>query len=150
MKNNAHIDDELLSKKEALNEGISAALNSHKKTIKITIRDKLREFNTEIIRFRNSGISYKVIREVIKNKLGLNVSEQTLREHCQQELGFQKRGVHIAIDQAIGPKNTATVEQLNQQQTTKYTGQKNKSSQSIKAEQINEQTQSLINKIEDY
>lgn len=150
MKNNAHIDDELLSKKEALNEGISAALNSHKKTIKITIRDKLREFNTELIRFKNSGISYKIIREVIKNRLGLKVSEQTLREHCQQELGFQKRGIHIAMDQAIELKNTSTTEQLNLQQTTDYTGPKNQSSQTTKAEQINQQTQSLINKIEDY
>jgi len=146
MKNNTHLTNELSSKKEALNKGISEALNISKKTIKVTIRDQLREFNSELIRFKNSGISYKLIRVIIKDRTGLKVSEQTLREHCQQELGFQKRGSYQDIEMI----STTATEQLDLQLPVENKDPPEPSMQLKKAEQISKQTQSLINKIEDY
>ena len=91
MKNDLPLDEELLSQKAVLQASIDEALQSPRKTLKITVRDKLRLLNDELIRFKDTGISYRIIRRLLREKLGLKVSEQTLREHCQQELGFVKR-----------------------------------------------------------
>jgi len=85
-------DEEILKKTDLLNALIDATLASKRKTNKVTVRDKLRLLNNELIRFKTSGVSFKVIRSLLAERVGLNVSEQTLREHCQQELGFKKRG----------------------------------------------------------
>jgi len=97
MKTKLPDDQELIAKKHALNEAIDNALASNRKTNKITVRDKLRLLNDELIRFKTSGVSFKVVRGLLAERVGLNVSEQTLREYCQQELGFKKRGVVVSI-----------------------------------------------------
>ncbi len=85
-------DEEILKKTYLLNGVIDTTLASKRKTNKVTVRDKLRLLNEELIRFKTSGVSFKVIRGLLADQVGLHVSEQTLREHCQQELGFKKRG----------------------------------------------------------
>jgi len=84
-------DEEILKKTYLLNGVIDTTLASKRKTNKVTVRDKLRLLNEELIRFKTSGVSFKVIRGLLAEQVGLHVSEQTLREHCQQELGFKKR-----------------------------------------------------------
>lgn len=84
-------DPEIIRKKTQFGEGVLATLSQNRKTVKVTVRDKLRLVNDELELFKDSGISYRIICSLLADKLGLHVSEQTLREHCQQELGFGKR-----------------------------------------------------------
>ena len=105
--------DFLISKKESINNSISESLSSERKTLKITVRDKLRLLNSELIRFKNSGISYRIIRALLLERAALNVSEQTLREHCQQELGFQKR-ISSKINTETSAKNDFPHNNVNQ------------------------------------
>lgn len=143
-------DDELITKKENLNLGITTALNSPRKTIKITIRDKLHLFNNELLRFKNSGISYKIIRRILAEQLELFVSEQTLREHCQQELGFKKRKERKAVNNKIKTSNSGTAGDVKEQASTEKLESVKKENPTYISENITYQTQSLINQLEDY
>lgn len=91
MKKTLPTDQDIMHKKGLFSEGVRSALEQPRKTVKVTVRDKLRLLNDELIRFKGSGISYQIICRLLADKLGLLVSEQTLREHCQRELGFVKR-----------------------------------------------------------
>jgi len=140
-------DDLLLSQKEDLSLGITNALNSHKKTNKTTVRDKLRLLNNELIRFKGSGISYKIIKGVLLERLNLKVSEQTLREHCQQDLGFEKRSTKNVNKQSTKqePRYVTTQDKL--EPVTPYKPHENTQFLSKK---LTEQTQLLINNLEDF
>jgi len=186
MKKNLPPDQELLDQKTELQAGIDEVLQRSRKTMRVTVRDKLRLFNDELIRFKDSGISYKIIRNLLKEKLGLKVSEQTLREHCQQELGFVKRGskkpsqlsMTRTKPQAFAPAsdrtNTVSAEYITKQAThkkdetlnsqrsvrlsaqdiTQATPQTTAIPSPIKqnslSEQITRQTESMLNRLEDY
>jgi len=163
MKNKLPPDHDLLAKKMVFQACVDAALKSNRKTMKVTIRDKLRLINDELIMFKDSKISYKIIRSLIKEKLELNVSEQTLREHCQQELGFFKRernkenkskidasttaqelNNNSAIDASIRPEQASRLQDL---QETELVTDSNKTALSTS---ISKQTKSLLNQLENY
>lgn len=156
-------DQDIVRRTPGFAESVDLALNSHRKTAKITVRDKLRLVNDELIKFKDSRISYRIICALLVDKLGIHVSQQTLRDHCQQELGFGKRETAITSG-----KKTA-------KRTSQATGQGTKSgsgkTQSITDErgtgqlsdairshstatdvknQITEQTNKIFNALEDY
>ena len=160
MNHNLPSDTDLLSKKIGLDNKISQALTSNKKTVKVTVRDKLRLINEQLLRFKNSGISYKIIRRILKEELHLNVSEQTLREHCQQELNFTKRGALVTDDgenygdSLINKEKIIKVQQKDIALTTppfcQTNTQENGSDTDTISTQLTEQTTTLIKQIEDY
>jgi len=56
---------------------------------KETIADKLRLVKEELILLK--GIPYSNIKAILKDQLNMAVGEDTLRQFCQQELGFDKK-----------------------------------------------------------
>jgi len=160
-------DNDLIAKRTILNNEIDTILASNRKTLKTTVRDKLRLLNDELIRFKSSGVSYKIIRSLLDDRVGLKVSEQTLREHCQQELGFIKRG-QTAASHAISRESkrvTAQDQQAihdqgqgqgqgNEQVNLITTNPTKPTTPSLGdlpvSEQINQQTTELLNKLENY
>jgi len=163
MKNKLPPDQDLLAKKMVFQACIEAALKSNRKTMKVTIRDKLRLINNELIMFKDSKISYKIIRSLLKEKLELNVSEQTLREHCQQELGFFKRGNNkenkskIDTDTTLQELNknpeidaSSRPEQPSRQESSQETEVVTDSNPTTLSKNINKQTVLLLNQLENY
>jgi len=104
-------DHDIARKKSLFSESVQVALSHNRKNMKVTVRDKLRLINDELARFKESGISYKIICSLLADKLNLYVSEQTLREHCQQELAFDKRVTGLGT----GKKTAIRSEQATQQ-----------------------------------
>ena len=170
MKSKLPSDQQLITQKAHLNGWINDALNSQRKTMKVTIRDKLRLLNEELILFKNSGISFRIIRGLLRDRLGLEVSEQTLREHCQKELGFLKRGQMDSDADRNALRGTLQKHLFHSTTTTTpppFMGTNGvdaaspetvKESAAISTErlatavsaQITAQTQTLINQLEDY
>ena len=172
MKKTLPSDHDIAKKKSLFSESVQLALNHNRKNMKVTVRDKLRLINDELERFKDSGISYKIICSLLSEKLNLYVSEQTLREHCQQELEFDKRvtGLKTGKKTAIRPEQvnttrtdqvlaetapinqkatkqgneqlTSALEQLTTQQVLRITAKPNS--------QIAVQTEKLINQLENY
>jgi hypothetical protein len=144
-------------------ESIAAVLGCQRKTAKVTVRDKLRLLNDELVKFKHSGISYQIICELLKDKVGIQVSTQTLREHCQQELGFDKRksGVVSAKETAktvrlpLKKVNGKATERVSELAPAAVTSTSDTPTTRIPIrhsanEQIAQQTQNLINQLEDY
>ncbi len=119
MKKTLPSDHDIAKKKSLFSESVQLALNHNRKNMKVTVRDKLRLINDELERFKDSGISYKIICSLLAEKLNLYVSEQTLREHCQQELEFDKRVTGLKA----GKKTAIRPEQVTQQVNTTITDQ---------------------------
>ena len=160
MKNKLPNDDDLLVKITALDNRISHALTNSRKTAKITVRDKLRLINEQLLRFKESGISYKIIRAILKEELQLNVSEQTLREHCQQELNFRKRGAvatdedensgeSSSIKKGVDRAKNGSITPANPLSTQASTQEHSNHIDTIST-QLTQQTTTLIKQIEDY
>jgi len=160
MKIKLPTDDDLLVQITALDSRISHALTSRSKTAKVTVRDKLRLLNDQLLRFKDSGISYKIIREILREELQLNVSEQTLREHCQQELNFPKRGAVVTDNrkETVGIQSnmneTGSAQYIanseHEQASRKTNAQGNSPLSDALSTQLTEQTTTLIKQIEDY
>jgi len=152
-------DDDLIAKRTILNNEIDTILASNRKTLKTTVRDKLRLLNDELIRFKSSGVSYKIIRSLLDERGGLKVSEQTLREHCQQELGFIKRGQTVTSHTTSRETKIATAQgqqpihdlEQRQEQVNRTTTEITSSLVDLPvSEQINQQTTELLNRLENY
>jgi hypothetical protein len=58
---------------------------------KETIIDKLSLVSDELKLLRN--VPYATLVTVLKERLGLTVGEDTLRNYCQRELGFPKKSI---------------------------------------------------------
>jgi predicted HicB family RNase H-like nuclease len=56
---------------------------------RITTQDRIAVFKEELQDLK--GIPYSTLVEILKDKTGLKVSEQSLRQYCQNELGWPKR-----------------------------------------------------------
>jgi hypothetical protein len=112
-------DQDINRKKALFSESVQATLSQNRKSVKVTVRDKLRLIHDELGRFKDSGISYRIICSLLADKLSLYVSEQTLREHCQQELGFGKRVTGIGS----GKKTAVRPAQVTQQAERTITNQ---------------------------
>jgi hypothetical protein len=181
MKKTLPSDHDISEKKSLFSQSVQVTLSQNRKNVKVTVRDKLRLVNDELIRFKESGISYKIICSLLADKLNLYVSEQTLREHCQQELGFGKRvtgigtgnktaarpaqvtqqaertltnqapvGIEATVQKAT-TKEIELITKINKQMTTEQVY--SQPTQQIAAKisgQIAEQTEKLINQLEDY
>lgn len=119
MKKSLPSDSDITRKKTLFSEGVLATLRQNRKTVKVTVRDKLRLVNDELSHFKDSGISYRIICSLLADKLGLHVSEQTLREHCQVELGFGKRGTTLPSNK----KNWTRSIQVSEQATEAISAQ---------------------------
>jgi hypothetical protein len=113
MKKTLPSDQDINRKKTLFSESVQEALNHPRKTVKVTVRDKLRLINDDLGRFKNSGISYRIICSLLADKLGLHVSEQTLREHCQQELGFDKRTTGTGTSRKSEMQSAPATQQVN-------------------------------------
>ncbi|MGD7037273.1 hypothetical protein [Methylotuvimicrobium buryatense] len=163
MKTKLPPDHEISQNKSAFAESVDLALNSHRKTAKITVRDKLRLVNDELIKFKDTGISYRIICALLADKIGLYVSQQTLRDHCQQELGFGKRetGKSIAkktlkrTSQATGQGTQSGSGKTQSITDERGTGQlsdaiRSHSTATDVKNQITEQTNKIFNALEDY
>jgi len=153
-------DDDLLVQITALDNRISHALTNSRKTAKITVRDKLRLINDQLLRFKESGISYKIIRAILKEELQLNVSEQTLREHCQQELNFRKRGAVATDEDENSGEPLLNIRKMGRAKkgattpasplSTQASAQEHSNNIDTISTQLTQQTTTLITKLEDY
>lgn len=172
MKKTLPSDHDIAKKKSLFSESVQLALNHNRKNMKVTVRDKLRLINDELERFKDSGISYKIICSLLAEKLNLYVSEQTLREHCQQELEFDKRvtGLKTGKKTAIRPEqvNTTRTDQvlaetapINQKATKQGNEQLTSAAEQLTTQQVLRitakpnsqiavQTEKLINQLENY
>lgn len=83
-------NEQIMAKKGALNayaqKVLSGEIRLHKKE---TIAEKLRLIADEIRLMKE--VPYSKLKIVLKEQIGLSVGEDTLRQFCQAELGFEKR-----------------------------------------------------------
>ena len=158
-------------KRDELREAVLHQLKQPNKTVKVTVRDQLREFKIELMLFKESQISYALIRQILLDKVGLIVSEQTLREYCQQELGFIKRSdirirlgtekptgqaskeveqTKVAINKAVNSTSNNQKRRLKTSITRSPENALSTQAASNISTQIMQQTSSLSNALEDY
>jgi len=57
---------------------------------KETVATKLELIRDEIMRYKGTNISYKIMCQHIEENVALKISEQSLRTYCQNNLGFPK------------------------------------------------------------
>lgn len=162
MKKKLPPDHEISRNKSVFAESVDLALNSHRKTAKITVRDKLRLVNDELIKFKDTGISYRIICALLADKLGLHVSQQTLRDHCQEELGFSKRATAKTSGKKTAQRTAQVTEQaykkvrskpqstIDEQGSDQAGGAVRSHSTADVKNQITEQTNKIFNALEDY
>ncbi len=149
MKKKLPSDSEIICKKILFSESVKAVLSDNRKTVKITVRDKLRLLNNELVKFKESQISYRIIVGLLADKLGLFVSEQTLREHCQNELGFVKR-MHGKVNQKIPLRSAQTTQQVTKQFPEQQFVCVTPTTQPLTNVQLAMQTEQLVNQLENY
>lgn len=84
--------DEFINKKKGLlSAELEKAAQGTYKGKRETVTDKLELIKDELAPLKDKGIPYTVLRQIIKDQLDLEVSEQTLRAFCQSRLGFPKK-----------------------------------------------------------
>lgn len=60
------------------------------KNEKETVANKLMLIKNELILLKDKKIPYSILAKMIEENIELKVSEQTLRQFCQEKLGFPK------------------------------------------------------------
>ncbi len=86
----ADADEQVAPQTRKFREMVAAAIE----TTRAKASPKQAELHSiadELARVRDSGLSYATLRPLIEESFGIVVSEQTLRQFCQQELGFSPR-----------------------------------------------------------
>lgn len=58
---------------------------------KETLTDKLNLIRDQLMMFKDKAITYGAMKQLVEDAFDLKVSEQTLRQYCQNTLGFEKR-----------------------------------------------------------
>lgn len=83
-------DEAILGNKMALRDfAQKVASGEIKLRQKATLADKLHLISDELRLME--GVPYGTLRAILKDHVGLVVGEDTLRQYCQNELGFAKK-----------------------------------------------------------
>jgi len=89
-RNTLPSNEAILNKKaDFLQYAKKVAAGEIKVAKKETIGDKLQLIKDELKLLR--GTPYSALKLILKEQLGLSVGEDTLRNFCQSELGFDKK-----------------------------------------------------------
>jgi len=78
---------------------------------KETITTKLEVIKDELLKLKDKKIPYRIITKLIKQSIGLKVSEQSLRAYCQNQLGFEKSRKNNSKNTKVESLKTITEKQ---------------------------------------
>lgn len=82
-------EDILIKKPNFLQYAKKVAAGEIKLARKETLSDKLMLVRDELNLLR--GVPYSALKLILQEQLGLSVGDDTLRNFCQEELGFDKK-----------------------------------------------------------
>lgn len=81
-------NEAIINKRESFIEFVESSDIKHKRD---TVSDKLLLIKDQLQLLKDKNIPYRTLKEMIKAHFDLVVSEQTLRQFCQENLGFEKQ-----------------------------------------------------------
>lgn len=107
--------DELLADPEKFKKAFKA---TSKKKKKITHKERLDEIRDGLLRCKvaieEKKITYGILREFIKTKIKLDISDAVLRKYCQNELGFPKKGKIVGNQSANSQEGSTDTQHIGQ------------------------------------